>query len=119
MSAAGKLPVIGEVTPNLCNDAHDCSLGTADAWLKSWMPVLMNGADYRAGRLTVVITFDEDDSSQQNKVAFVAVDPRLSGVTVSAQADHYSLTRWLDSVAGLPLLRSAASAPDLRSAFGL
>ena len=26
------------ITPNLCNDAHDCSLGTADAFLKAWVP---------------------------------------------------------------------------------
>ncbi|HEY2299384.1 MAG TPA: alkaline phosphatase family protein [Jatrophihabitans sp.] len=117
--AAGKLPVVGELTPNLCNDAHDCSLATADGWLKSWLPVIMNGADYKAGRLTVIITFDEDDSSQGNKVAFVVVDPRLSGKTVTTNANHYSLTRWLDSVAGLPLLRNAASAVDLRSMFGL
>jgi hypothetical protein len=29
------------------------------------------------------------------------------------------LTRWLDANAGVSLLRNAATAPDLKSAFGL
>jgi acid phosphatase len=117
--AAGNLPVTGELTPNLCNDAHDCSLATADSWLAGWVPAIMGGPDYTAGRLTVVITFDEDDSSQSNKVAFVVIDPRLHGVTVTGRYDHYSLSRWLADNAGVARLRNAGSAPDLRAAFGL
>jgi acid phosphatase len=116
---AGTLPVTGELTPNLCNDAHDCSLSTADNWLAGWLPLIMAGPDFTAGRLTVIIVFDEDDSSQNNNVPFVVIDPRLHGVTVTGTYNHYSLTRWLDENAGVPLLRNAASAPDLRGAFGL
>jgi acid phosphatase len=116
---AGNLPVTGELTPNLCNDAHDCSLSVADAWLGSWLPVIMAGPDFVGGQLTVIVTFDEDDSSQRNQVAFVVIDPRLHGVTVTGTFDHYSLTRWLDENAGVALLRNAGSAPDLKAAFGL
>jgi phosphatidylinositol-3-phosphatase len=116
---AGNLPVTGQMTPNLCNDAHDCSLTTADSWLARWIPELTAGPDYTTGRLTIVITFDEDDSSQNNKVALVVIDPRLHGKTVSGSFNHYSLTRWLDDNAGVSRLRNAASAPDLRAAFGL
>lgn len=117
--AGGKLPVTGELTPNLCNDAHDCSLRSADSWLGAWLPKIMSGADYTSGRLTVIIMFDEDDSSQQNKVAFVVIDPQLHGKTVSGTFNHYSLTRWLDDNANVSRLRNAAGAPDLRAAFGL
>jgi hypothetical protein len=41
--ANGALPIAGELTPNLRNDAHDCSLTIA---LASWMPTLMAGPDY-------------------------------------------------------------------------
>jgi acid phosphatase len=116
---AGTLPTTGELTPNLCNDGHDCGLLTADTWLAEWVPRLMAGPDYLAGRLTVIITFDEDDSSQGNKVAFVVIDPRLHGANVSGTFNHYSLTRWLDDNAGVAPLRNAASAPDLQAAFGL
>jgi hypothetical protein len=116
---AGRLPVTGQMTPNLCNDAHDCSLATADSWLNGWVPTLMAGPDYTSGHLTIVITFDEDDSSAGNNVAFVVIDPRLNGKSVSTAANHYSLTRWLDTNAGVSPLRNAASAADLKSAFGL
>src|SRR5437667_3863594 len=33
--AAGNLPDYSFVAPNLCNDAHDCSLSTADQWLQT------------------------------------------------------------------------------------
>ena len=116
---AGRLPVTGLAVPNLCNDAHDCSLATFDSWLNGWIPKIMAGPDYTSGRLTIVVTFDEDDSSQSNTVAFVVIDPRLHGKTVTSAADHYSLTRWYDDNAGVPPLRNAATAVDLRSAFGL
>jgi acid phosphatase len=116
---AGQLPVTGQMTPNLCNDAHDCSLATADTWLDGWIPKLMAGPDYTSGNLTIVVTFDEDDSSAANNVAFVVIDPRLAGKTVATAANHYSLTRWLDTNAGTALLHNAATAADLKSAFGL
>src|SRR5439155_26500866 len=33
--AAGTFPTFSNIVPNLCNDAHDCGLGTADNWLKT------------------------------------------------------------------------------------
>jgi len=116
---SGSLPVTGEVTPNLCNDAHDCSLATADNWLAAWIPKVMAGPDYTSGKLTIIVTFDEDDSSQSNKVPFVIIDPRVSAKSVTATFNHYSLTRWLEDNAGVSTLRNAATAPDLRAAFGL
>jgi hypothetical protein len=116
---AGQLPITGELTPNLCNDAHDCGLDTFDGWLASWIPTLIAGPDYRSGDLTIIITFDEDDGSQSNRVAFVVIDPRLSAKTVTGTFTHYSLTKWLDDNAGVTELRNAATAPDLRAAFGL
>ncbi len=116
---ASRLPATGQMTPNLCNDGHDCQLSTVDNWLAGWIPKLMNGPDYAAGRLTILITFDEDDGSQGNRVALVAIDPRLHGKSVSGTFNHYSVTRWFDSNIGATKLRNAATAADLRAAFGL
>ena len=116
---AGTLPITGQMTPNVCDDAHDCSLTTADTWLNGWVSALMAGPDYTSGHLTIIVTFDEDDGSANNNVAFVVIDPRLNGKTVTTAANHYSLTRWLNANAGTSLLRNAATATDLKSAFGL
>jgi acid phosphatase len=115
----GRLPTTGELTPNVCHDGHDCPLSTADAWLVPWVRQLVAGPDYRAGRLTIVITFDEDDFQPANRVAFVVIDPHLHGRTVTGPFNHYSLTRWLCANAGVPLLRKAAYARPMRVAFGL
>jgi len=113
--------VTGEMTPNLCNDGHDCSLATADNWLNGWLPVLMAGPDYTSGNLTIIVVFDEDDGNSGNNVQFVAIDPRLLNAhkVVTATFNHYALTRWLDDNAGVAHLRNAANAGDLRAAFGL
>jgi acid phosphatase len=119
--AAGQLPNAGMLVPDLCNDAHDCPLSTADSYLQSWLPRLMAGPDYQAGRLAIVVTGDEDNGSQGNKVLTVVVHPSLDGAhkVVATNLTHYSLTRLYDQVLGAPPLRNAAGAPDMRAAFNL
>jgi acid phosphatase len=117
----GTLPTTGLVVPNACDDAHNpgCSLAGADVYLKSWMQLIKSSPDWTAGRLTVIVTFDEDDSSGNNTVAFVVADPRLHCKTVTSAATHYSLTRWLEDNAGAPHQNKAVTAPNLKAAFGL
>jgi hypothetical protein len=69
-------PAFSFVTPNLCNDGHDPSQGgtctgtdtegnnvggltSANAWLKHWMPLILNSPAYQSGHMLVVITADE------------------------------------------------------------
>jgi acid phosphatase len=119
--AAGELPNAGMVVPNLCHDAHDmdCSLGDADRWLRRLLRPVLAGPDFAAGRLAVVVTADEDDYSQGNRVLATVLHPSQHGHVVRAALDHTSLTRLYDEVLGAPLLRGARSAPDLAAAFGL
>jgi hypothetical protein len=113
----GSLPTVGLITPNLVNDAHNGTLANADAWLRSWVPVLMSGPDWRAGRLVIVVVFDEGETT--DVVPFVIMAPGLSGAVARRPAGHYALTRLIDEVAGTPPLRQASGAPDLAPAFGL
>src|ERR671937_2446853 len=55
------LPAFSFVTPNLCNDMHDCSVQTGDSWLSSWVPKILASSSYQAGGTALVITYDEDD----------------------------------------------------------
>lgn len=117
--ASGQLPNVGLVIPNLCNDAHDCELGTADAWLRDQIEPLFHGPDWTTGRLAVVITADEDDHHQDNLVMTAVLHPSLHGIVVDDPLTHLSLSRAYSEVAGLPPLRDAATAPSLAQAFGL
>jgi phosphatidylinositol-3-phosphatase len=119
--AAGTLPNAGYWIPDLCDDAHDCSLTTADNYLKSWMPQIMAGPDYTSGRLAIVITADEDDSNSGNVVLTAVIHRSLDGShkVVTSALNHYSLLRMYDRVLGASLLRKASTASDMTAAFAL
>ncbi len=74
------LPSYSFITPNLCNDAHDCSLATADKWLKTNIDPLIKNSNFQAGDL-LIIMFDEsgsDNSHGGGNVAWIAVSPKFS-----------------------------------------
>src|SRR3954471_17771568 len=78
--ATGRLPAYSFVTPNACHDMHgapscpDAHVALGDTWLARWIPRVLAGADYRAGRLVVIITFDEG-SPQDNHIPTVVLSP--------------------------------------------
>jgi acid phosphatase len=107
------------ITPNLCDDAHDCSLSTADGWLHRWIPQLQQGRDWQSGKLAIVITFDENDGSSPNNVLTVVMSRRTHHDVSGVHFTHYSWTRYVDQLIKAPPLRSAASAQSLRGPFHL
>jgi phosphatidylinositol-3-phosphatase len=116
---AGTLPNAGLLIPNLCNDAHSCSLATADSWLRSRMGEVFAGPDWRAGRLAVVVTGDEDDHSQGNNVLTLVVHPSQHGNVVTSPLTHYSLSALFSQVIGTAPLHEARAAPSMARAFHL
>jgi phosphatidylinositol-3-phosphatase len=114
------LPRFSFVTPNLCNDMHDCSIGTGDSWLAAWLPRVFQSADYTSGHLAVFVTFDEDDGSSSNRVYTAVASPYTTPGTKSGTSfNHYSLLRTAEELFGVSLLGNAASANSMRSAFKL
>jgi acid phosphatase len=116
---SGNSPTFALVVPDLCADAHDCSLRTADTWLRSWLDEIMAGPDFRTGQLAVLVTFDEDDRHANNRVLAVVLHPRLHGMVVQARLDHNSASRAASELVSAAPLRDAADVPDLLGAFGL
>jgi len=120
--AAGNLPAYSFVAPNLCNDAHDCPLATADQWLQTNIdPLVTNAAFQRDGVL--VIVFDEagsgDATDGGGHVACVIVSPKAKrayqGVGVY---QHQSLLRLTGEALGLTTLpNAAATAPHMGEFF--
>jgi len=53
-----RLPAYSFVTPNLCHDMHDCSIGTGDAWLAKFIKPLLS-----VKRTAVFIVFDEGSTN--------------------------------------------------------
>ena len=114
---SGNLPAVGLLAPNLMHDAHNGTLAQADAWLRTWIPVLQSGPDWHAGRLAIVVVFDEGDTT--DFAPFVLIAPGVSGAVVRAPLNQYALTRLIDEIIGAPLLRQAAHAPGIAPLFGL
>jgi phosphatidylinositol-3-phosphatase len=112
---AGPLPTFAFVTPDLCDDTHDCSVSTGDAWLKTFLAPLLVGDDYAAGRTVIFIVWDE-----YTRMPNIVISPTTPRGTVSrTRFNHYSLLRTTEELLGVPLLGKAATATSMRAAFDL
>jgi hypothetical protein len=103
--AAGTLPNYSLITPNLCNDAHDCPLATADGWLKTNIAPLIASAEFQTGGLLIIV-FDESGSDNTHgggRVAWVAVSPEFSnpGFQSTTFYQHQSTLRVMMQGLGL------------------
>ncbi len=108
------------VTPNLCNDTHDCSVATGDNWLRTFLGKVFASAEYQAGGTAVFLTWDEDDSSHSNHIATVVAAPSIApGTAPTARFDHYSMLRTTEEMLGLGFIGNAATATSMRAAFNL
>jgi phosphatidylinositol-3-phosphatase len=115
------LPAFSFVTPDMCNDTHDCSVATGDSWLQSWVPKIVASPAYQSGNTALFTTWDEDDLSASNHVAMIVVSPYTPHRTQSASAyNHYSLLRTTEEMLGITnFLGNAATAASMRASFGL
>jgi len=117
--AAGSLPSFSFVTPNLCNDTHDCPVRTGDEWLATWIPKILAGPNYTSGSTLIIVTWDEAEGSS-NRIPTIVIGPSVPVGTVATQRfDHYALLRTTEDILVLPHLQAAASAPSMADAFGL
>jgi phospholipase C len=119
---ANTLPDFAFLTPNLCNDTHDCSVATGDSWLSAWFNIILASAAYKAGSTAIFLTYDEDDGSASNRVVTIVVSPSTPAGTSSGTAfSHYSLLKTTEQMLGLGLLAHAGDAgtTSMRSAFNL
>jgi hypothetical protein len=108
------------VTPNLCNDTHDCSVATGDAWLQTFLGKVFASAEYQAGKTAVFLTWDEDDSSHSNHIATIVAAPSVTpGSAPAATFSHYSMLRTTEEMLGLGFVGNAATATSMRAAFGI
>ena len=110
------------ITPDLCNDAHDCSISVGDAYLRRLVPRLLR---HLGPHGLLAITFDEGTSSAGccgnaygGKVATILAGPDVRrNARLGKAYTHYSLLRTIEDHFGLGHLRAAASARPMRAAF--
>ena len=107
------------VTPNLCNDAHDCSIQTASDFLASFTPEVLNSPQYKAGQLLYVVTFDEDNGSEGNHVYTTLVHERARGKKVGTSYNFCNLLATTEDLLGVGRAGCAVGAASMKASFGL
>jgi acid phosphatase len=112
---SGQLPTYSWISPNLCDDGHDCGVRAGDRFLARTVPALLRELGPHG---FLVITWDEGVSDRGccgvahgGRVATV-----LAGAGVRAGArerrpvDHYGVLATIEGALGLPPLAGAADA---------
>jgi hypothetical protein len=119
--ANNTLPSFSFITPNMCNDTHDCSVGTGDTWLQSWIPKITSSPAYQSGNTAIFLTWDEDDFTTVNQVATIVITATTAAGTRSGSAfNHYSLLKTTEQILGLTTFighAGDAGTASMRAAF--
>lgn len=118
--AGGALPNYVFITPNLCNDAHDCPVNISDKWLKGLMAELQPALDNEGDPYLIVLTFDEGQGNHSccglpseagGRIATVLISPQVkTGYEDATPYSHYSLLKTILEAWHLPYLGHAADA---------
>lgn len=109
---ANTIPDFVWITPNMCNDMHDCPISTGDAWLKTWVPAILRSSAWQ-DQGVLFITFDEGTISgaccwqaARSRLATLVISPLGKPHFVSETPyTHYSLLHTIAAAWQLPLLR--------------
>ncbi len=115
LASAATTPNYAFITPNLCNDMHDCSVSTGDTWLSNNLPPILNSPACTVDKCLLILTWDEDDNSAGNHVLtiFAGSAAKTGGVTSAVSYTHFSMLRTIENIFGLPTQTSndAAASP--------
>ena len=129
----GALANFSLVVPNQCNDMHGiaaCSdentlISSGDSYVAATVQTIMNSQVWRTGRNAIVITWDEDDFSDQGQpgtgccgadpggghvATIVITNNSTKHVVDNTPYNHYSLLLSLQQAFGLPCLEHSCDA---------
>ena len=130
LASLDSTPNLVYITPNLCHDGHDApcrngepgGLVSADAFLRSWVPRILQSPAFKQDGL-LVITFDEGNDGKAcckekplpggpqpggkigpggGQIGAVLLSPYIApGTRSDTEYNHYSLLRSLEDIFGL------------------
>lgn len=106
-----ELPTVSFVTPNSCNDMHDCPVSTGDTWLRNNLSGYAEWA--KANNSLLVVTFDEDEGTGVNHIPTIFYGAHIKPGSYAERIDHYSVLRTFEDAYGLPALGNAANAAPI------
>ena len=110
-----KLPVVSWVIPNLEDDMHDGSVAQGDTWLKNNLSSYVSWA--ATNNSLLIVTWDEDDGSEGNRVATIFVGPMVKTGQYSETINHFTVLRTIEAMYGLTPLGSAKTVKPIKDVW--
>lgn len=110
------------ITPNECNDFHDCPVSTGDAWLGPVVAQIMASPGYQRGGVIFILT-DEGylriPGWAGANVATIVISPQLvsPGFISNIRHDHRSYLATVEDIFGLPRLATTVDATPMGELF--
>lgn len=118
------------ITPNLCNDMHDCPTQTGDEWLSQIIPQIMESPGYKAGG-AIFLLWDEGNADASyitwylvenpQNIPFVLISEDLvsPGFVSNIRYGHDSYLATVQDAFGLPRLRRTKNSVPMADFFGV
>jgi len=116
--AANALPTFSFVAPNVNDDAHDGTLGDADAWLQANIAPLLASSQFQKDGLLIIVFDESEDFDVANgggHIPAVLVGPDVKkGYQSVMMYQHESVLRFILKLLGANTFPgNAANAPDM------
>lgn len=108
------------LTPNVCDDMHDCSISEGDNYLSQLVPQILNSYIFTTQKAALFITFDEGKRAYPSDYVYTiwAGPVAKNNYQSSTFYSHYSFLRTLETSWGLSSLTSNDSdASDMMEFF--
>ena len=102
------LPTVSIVVPNLDDDMHDGTIRQGDTWLQSNIDGYLQWA--QSNNSLLIVTWDEDDGSGNNRVATLFLGPMVNPGQYSETINHFNVLRTIEDTYGLSYAGQSANA---------
>lgn len=113
----GRLPRFIWITPNLCDDMHDCGVATGDRFLAHTVPPLLRELGPHG---FLILTWDEGDAGSAagccsgaaagGRIATIVAGPGARrGARTAKPVDHFGVLATIEAAFALPRLGAAAN----------
>lgn len=118
LKSTATTPDFAFITPNLCDDMHDCAVASGDNWLASEVPKILNSPAFTSQNSLLVITWDEGDAADNRIPTIFAGASVKPGYQSTANYNHYSLLKTIENNWNLaPLTSNDRAASPISDIF--
>jgi acid phosphatase len=116
---AGALPDYVWITPNMCDDMHNCSIATGDTWLSTVVPQIINSTSFKNSVLFILWDEGTTNTGGGGLIPALVVSPFTpAGFRWAGALDHYDVLRTIEDAWKLAPLGKSASATAMKEFFG-